>query len=150
MSENSEFINGLNEMIKSHENQIDSGIFFKLEKNKEPSEIFGVLNFLKYKFQKWKVSSIFSYRGEFFDGDTVLIVGSKNENEAKNILFVVFLKELLKNPIEISPKEDQSIARLELSLEKEFSNNLKRGYPEDKDLERDILNHISDMINEVL
>ena len=89
---NSELRDQIQVKMNYYENQINSGIFFKLESGKEPSEIFGVLDFLKYKFKKWQRTSIFSYNGDLFSGEHILIVGTENIEEAKTILHFVYYK----------------------------------------------------------
>ena len=131
-----------------YENQINSGIFFKLESGKEPSEIFGVLDFLKYKFKKWKRTSIFSYNGDLFSGVNILIVGTESMEEARTILHFVYFKELMESEEQNLQLKIDSIEPLDLYLEKEFIKNLKVGYPANEELEQAIQAHLISLIND--
>ena len=145
---NSDFINQLIAKANYYEDQINSGIFFKLEPGKEPSEIFGVLDFLKYKFKKWQRTSIFSYSGEIFSGTNILVIGTENIEEARNILFFVYFKELIDSEDQLLRLESNSISKIEIDLEKEFNKHVKVGYPANKDLEKEIQAHLTSLINE--
>ncbi len=131
-----------------YENQITSGIFFKLELGKGPSEILGVLDFLKYKFKKWQRTSIFSYNGDLFSGVNILIVGTENIDEARKILHFVYFKELIGSEDQLLELKVHSVEQLDLYLEKEFIKNLKVGYPANKELEKEIQTHLISLINE--
>jgi len=144
----SEFISQLKAKANYYEDQINSGIFFKLEPGKEPSEILGVLDVLKYKFKKWQQATIFSYCGDLFSGNTVLIVGTKNLEEARNILHFVYFKELIKSETQISVVKSQSILQLELFLEEEFKKNVKVGYPTNREMEKEIHTHLTSLIDD--
>ena len=131
-----------------YENQINSGIFFKLELGKDPSEIFGVLDFFKYKFTKWQRISIFSYNGVLFSGVNILTIGTESIEEARIILHFVYFKELLESEEQILQLKTDSIEHLDLFLEKEFIKNLNVGYPANKKLEQEIQTHLIGLINE--
>ncbi|GAJ12743.1 unnamed protein product, partial [marine sediment metagenome] len=90
MSSKTQFLKHIEYLITKYENEEKSGIFFKLEKGKDPSEILGVLDFLKYKLEKWGNTNIFSYLGSLFGKNTILVIGSSNSEEA-----IVPLIELL-------------------------------------------------------
>ena len=145
---NSELRDQIQVKMNYYENQINSGIFFKLESGKEPSEIFGVLDFLKYKFKKWQRTSIFSYNGDLFSGEHILIVGTENIEEARTILHFVYFKELIESEEQILQLKTDSIEQLDLYLEKEFIKNVKVGYPANKELEQEIQTHLFSLINE--
>ena len=61
------------------------GICFKLQRDGNPLDILGVLDFLKYKIKKWGNTNIFSYRGILFNDDMILVIGSNTIEEAKRI-----------------------------------------------------------------
>ena len=143
----SELIDQLQVKMNYYENQINSGIFFKLESGKEPSEIFGVLDFLKYKFKKWQRTSIFSYNGDLFSGVNILIVGTESIEEARTILHFVYFKELIESEEQIIQLKTDSIEQLDLYLEKEFIKNLNIGIPANKQLEQEIQTHLISLIN---
>lgn len=145
---NSEFTDQLRAKANYYEDQINSGIFFKLEPGKEPSEILGVLDFLKYKFKKWRQTTIFSYSGEVFSGNNVLVIGAKNIEEARNILHFVYFKELIDSEAQILQLKSQSFIKIEMDLENEINKNVKVGYPANKDLEKEIHTHLTSLINE--
>ena len=144
----SEIIDQLRAKANYYEDQINSGIFFKLEPGKEPSEIFGVLDFLKYKFKKWQQTSIFSYDGELFSGNNVLIVGTKNIEEARNVLCFVYFKELIESEDQIIQLKSNSISKMDLDLQEDFKKNVKVGYPANRELENEIQTHLVGLINE--
>jgi hypothetical protein len=144
----SKLIDQLQVKMNYYENQINSGIFFKLESGKEPSEIFGVLDFLKYKFKKWQRTSIFSYYGDLFSGVNILIVGTESIEEARTILHFVYFKELIESEDQIIQLKTDSIEQLDLYLEKEFINNLNVGYPANRKLEQEIQTHLVSLIND--
>ena len=148
INSDSELVHQLHGKMQHYENRINSGIFFKLEPGKEPSEILGVLDFLKYKFKKWQRTNIFSYNGDLFSGVKILIVGTESIEEARTILHFVYFKELLEYKEQIFQIETESIEQLDLYLEKEFIKNLKVGYPANKKLEKEIQTHLNSLINE--
>ncbi|MFW9773588.1 MAG: hypothetical protein ACFFB4_00515 [Promethearchaeota archaeon] len=122
------------------------GICFKLQREKNPLDIIGVLEFLKYKLKLWGNSNLFYYQGKLFLDDYILVVGSNYLQEAKDIIMFIFLKEILE-------KEDFSILEylknnLKDYLDKEISKGLVKGYPNDSKLEKEIINHIKELIND--
>ena len=50
---NSDFINQIHSKIEYYEDRINSGIFLDVNNERDISEIFGVLDYLKEKFKRW-------------------------------------------------------------------------------------------------
>jgi hypothetical protein len=134
--------------MNKYENEEKSGILFKLEKDKDPLEILGVLDFLKDKIEKWGNTNIFSYIGSLFERSTTLVIGSSNSEEAISIIKYVFLSQIIKSNDEIQDLESklENIDELEEFLSKEISNNTKIGYPTDPRLEMHLINHVKKLL----
>ncbi len=148
MSSKTQFLKHIEYLITKYENEEKSGIFFKLEKGKDPSEILGVLDFLKYKLEKWGNTNIFSYLGSLFGKNTILVIGSSNSEEAISIIKYVYLSQVIKNSEQIKNligKLD-NIFDLEQYLSKEISNKIKVGYPIEPKLEIQLKNHIKKLL----
>jgi hypothetical protein len=126
------------------ENKSKQGIVFKIYKEKTPSEIIGVLNFLKYKIQKWKNTNIFSYSGDLFEGETIIVVGGNNIDDSIYMIIFVFLNEVLekKIPMPISKIKIRNLRNIELFLIEELSSKIKVGLPAYPNLENEIKNHL--------
>ena len=148
MAQKSNLLQGILDKIEQQENQINSGIFFKLEEGKDPSEIFGVLDFLKFKFQKWKLTSIYSYEGDLFAENDILIIGCSDLEEAKSILYIVYLKELIKTSQDNLNSKYPSFTSLEQDIEDKMLSKIKVGYPNNRKLEQEIRSHLEKLINE--
>lgn len=148
MSSKTQFLKHIEYLIKKYENEEKSGIFFKLEKGKDPLEILGVLDFLKYKLEKWGNTNIFSYLGSLFGKNTILVIGSSNSEEAISIIKYVYLSQVIKNEEQIKNligKLD-NILDLEQYLSNEISNKIKVGYPIEPKLEIQLKNHIKKLL----
>ena len=148
MSSKTQFLKHIEYLIKKYENEEKSGILFKLEKDKDPLEILGVLDFLKYKLEKWGNTNIFSYLGSLFGKNTILVIGSSNSEEAISIIKYVYLSQVIKNSEQIKNligKLD-NIFDLEQYLSKEISNKIKVGYPIEPKLEIQLKNHIKKLL----
>jgi hypothetical protein len=149
MSLKSRFLLHIELLQKKYEMKEKEGIFFKLEKNKEPSEILGVLNFLKDKIEKWDNTNIYSYIGSLFNRNTTLVIGSSNSEEAINIIKYVYLTQVIKKDNEILDLKDkfENIDGIERFLSKEISNNIESGYPNDPKLEIYLRNHLEKLLS---
>jgi len=148
MSSKTQFLKHIEYLIKKYENEEKSGIFFKLEEGKDPLEILGVLDFLKYKLEKWGNTNIFSYLGSLFGKNTILVIGSSNSEEAISIIKYVYLSQVIKNEEQIKNligKLD-NILDLEQYLSNEISNKIKVGYPIEPKLEIQLKNHIKKLL----
>ncbi len=148
MSSKTQFLKHIEYLIKKYENEEKSGIFFKLEEGKDPLEILGVLDFLKYKLEKWGNTNIFSYLGSLFGKNTILVIGSSNSEEAISIIKYVYLSQVIKNAEQIKNligKLD-NIFDLEQYLSNEISNKIKVGYPIEPKLEIQLKNHIKKLL----
>jgi hypothetical protein len=149
MSSKNQFLNYIEKLLNKYEDEEKSGIFFKLEKEKDPSEILGVLNFLKDKIEKWGNTNIFSYMGELFERNVTLVIGSSNSEEAITIIKYVYLTQVIKKNNEILDLEGrfENIDEIEIFLNEEISKNVKLGYPTDPKLEIYLRNHIENLLN---
>lgn len=149
MSIKNHFLKQIEYLKNKYENEEKSGIFFKLEKDKEPSEILGVLDFLKYKIEKWGNSNIFSYIGELFESHITLVIGSSSSKEAINIIKYVYLTQVLRKNDEILNLEGkfEKIHEIEVFLSDEISKNIKLGYPAKPKLEKVLKNHIDKLMS---
>lgn len=131
-------------------NQKDlQGIFFKL-KEKNPLDVLGVLDFLKYKIKKWRNNNIFSYLGPLFNEDIILIVGASNIEEARVIIIRAYLKEFIEKKIE---RESLFIKKgnkfnIEQYLDSDVTENTKIGYPYNPVQELELRNHLDKLLNE--
>ena len=148
MSTETQIFEHIKNLIDKCEDEEKSGIFFKLEKNKDPLDILGVLDFLKDKIEKWGNNNIFSYIGVLFENTNTLVIGSSNREEATNIIKYVYLSQVIKSSDEIQKLEKKlvDINELEVFLNKEISRNIKVGYPTNPKLELDLKNHIKKLL----
>ena len=87
----------INNLITIYEQKAECGIFFKLNPNKTPLEILGVLDFLKDKMKKWGNTNLFSYHGCLFSEGDVMVVGSRNLEEAISIIIYMYLSNVVDN-----------------------------------------------------
>ncbi|MFX0083332.1 MAG: hypothetical protein ACFE94_16420 [Candidatus Hodarchaeota archaeon] len=148
MSSDTQFLKHIEHLINKYENEEKSGIFFKLEKDKDPSEILGVLDFLKYKLQKWSNTNIFSYLGSLFDNHSILVIGSSKSEEAISIIKYVYLSQILKSDAQTKNLRDKldDFLDLEQYLSNKISKGIKVGYPTDPKLEIQLKNHIKKLL----
>ena len=141
-----DLITQIKDLYSEYDTKEKVGICFILQRDKNPLDIIGVLEFLKYKLKLWGNSNLFYYQGKLFLDDYILVVGSNFIQEAKDIIMFIFLKEILE-------KEDfSSLEGLEKNprdyLDKEISEGLIKGYPIDTNLEKEIMNHIKELIKD--
>ncbi len=138
----------INNLITIYEQKAECGIFFKLNQEKSPLEIIGVLDFLKYKIKKWGNTNLFSYYGDLFNGCTILVVGARNLEEAISIMIYMFLTNLVDNEYEINNLIEKlgSSNDIEQYLRNNISKNIKKGYPSNSDLEMELKNHLEGLI----
>ena len=148
MSTETQIFEHIKNLIDKFEDEEKSGIFFKLEKDKDLLDILGVLDFLKDKIKKWGNSNFFSYIGELFENTNTLVIGSSNREEAISIIKYVYLSQVIKNNDEIQKLEKklEDINELEVFLNKEISRNINVGYPTNPKLELVLKNHIKKLL----
>ena len=144
MSIEIQLIKCIENLLKEYEDEEKCGIFFNLEKGKDPLEIIGVLDFLKYKIENWGNSNIFSYLGRLFNDNTILVIGPGDTGEAKSIIKYVYLSKKIKERDEFDILIDnfENCETLELYLNKEITDKIKIGYPSDPKLEMKLKNHL--------
>lgn len=145
---NSDFIKQIHSKIEYYEDRINSGIFLNVNKERDISEIFGVLDYLKEKFKKWNNRNIFNYSGDLFKDESILVIGAADEEEAKIIIITVFLKMLVKEQKTEFISNYKSISELELFLQGEITKTLKDGYPDDRLFEKELRDHLKKIIEE--
>ena len=137
----------INNLITIYEQKAECGIFFKIEPEKSPLEILGVLNFLKDRIKKWGNTNIFSYHGELFTKGAVLVIGARNLEEAISIIIYIYLSNAVNNEDGINYLiEKLGSNELEMFLRSEISDNIEEGYSLDRDLESKLRDHIDDII----
>ena len=106
------------------------------------------MDYLKEKFKRWNNLTIFSYSGDLFRDESILVLGATDEEEAKRIIITVFLKILIKERKKQYIPEYKSITQLELYLQAGITKNLKNGYPHDRLFEKEIHDHLKKIIDE--
>ncbi|MFX1380397.1 MAG: hypothetical protein ACFFA4_15030 [Promethearchaeota archaeon] len=138
----------INNLIAIYEQKAECGIFFKLEPEKTPLEILGVLEFLKDRIKKWGNSNIFSYKGNLFKRGSVLVVGARNLEEALSIIIYMYLTNVIDNEqaIESLIEKLGSFSDLEEFLRNLISKTIEIGYPNNPDLELKLKDHINNII----
>ena len=94
-SQKDKLISHVKNLHTLYESKEKVGICFKLQRDGNPLDILGVLDFLKYKVKKWGNTNIFSYRGKLFNEDIILVIGSNTLKEAKDIVVFIFLNEIV-------------------------------------------------------
>ncbi len=148
MSLKGQLLKCIENLLIEYEREEKCGIFFKLEKDKDPTEIFGVLDFLKYKIENWGNSNIFSYLGRLFNDNTILVVGAGNTGEAISIIKYVYLSKKIKegDEFDILINNFENCETLELYLNKEITDKIKMGYPSDPKLEMKLKNHLKTLL----
>jgi hypothetical protein len=111
-------------------------------------DIIGVLDFLKYKIVNWGNSNIFSYVGDLFNNNTILVIGSENTGEAKSIIKFVYLSQLVKNreKVDNSIYKFKSCRAFEDYLDNEIDDKIKQGYPVNPELEMKLKNHLKTLL----
>ncbi|MHA1930932.1 MAG: hypothetical protein ACW96X_00235 [Promethearchaeota archaeon] len=135
-------------LLNEDEDEEKCGIFFKIEKDKDPMDIIGVLDFMKYKIENWGNSNIFSYLGDLFNHDTILVIGSGDTAEAKNIIKYVYLSQIIKTGenLDYLTNKFEDCRTLENYLNKEIMDKTKIGYPADPKLETGLKNHLKALL----
>ncbi|MFW9901555.1 MAG: hypothetical protein ACFFDY_09715 [Candidatus Thorarchaeota archaeon] len=139
----------INNLITIYEQKAECGIFFKLEPEKSPLEILGVLNFLKDRIKKWGNRNLFSYHGSLFTKGAVLIIGARNLEEAISIIIYMYLSNVVKNENGINYLiEKLGLNELEIFLRNEILDNIEEGYSVDPDLVSKLRDHIDEIIKD--
>lgn len=148
MSLKVQFLKCIENLLMEYEKVEKCGIFFKLEREKDPLEIIGVLEFLKYKIENWGNTNIFSYLGCLFNDSTTLIIGSSDQEEAISIIKYVYLSQVIKteDQMENLIKKFENCRNLEHFLNEEIAEEIKVGYPSDPELEVKLKNHLKKLL----
>ncbi|MFW9881518.1 MAG: hypothetical protein ACFFG0_51290 [Candidatus Thorarchaeota archaeon] len=138
----------INNILSIYEQKAERGIFFKLNPEKSPLEILGVLDFLKDRIRKWGNTNLFSYHGNLFRKGAVLVVGARDVEEAISIIIYMYLSNIVDNESGFNYLIEKlgSSKDLEDYLRSHVSKNIEYGYPNNPDLERRLRNHIDDII----
>ena len=152
MSIEIQLIKCIETLLKEYEDEEKCGIFFNLEKGKDPLEIIGVLDFMKYKIENWGNSNIFSYLGHIFNDKTILVIGSSDTGEAKSIIKYVYLSQILKkrDGIENLISKFENCKTLEQYLDNEITDKIKLGYPANPELEKKLEYHLKTILSKKL
>ena len=141
-------IKNLQSLLQKYDQKEKCGIFFNLNETRNPLDIIGVLDFLKFKIQSWRNTNIYSYEGILFDNNIIIVVGSSNVHEAIMIIIFVYISRLAeKDPklLRNTPDFENSI-ELETFLEEEIEKNIKKGYPNNPHLEQELELHLKKLL----
>ena len=149
MPNKTQILNDAEKLLTQLESEEKAGIFFRLEKDKDPLEIIGVLDFLKFKIKKWGNINIFSYLGILFNEKTILVIGATNASEANTIIKYMFLSQIIKKKEDFDNLVEQfeNIESLDPFLNIEISKNMKEGFPANPKLEEQLKNHLKKLID---
>ena len=150
LSNKENLIKDIQNLLARYEKKELCGICFKLDKDKSPLDIIGVLDFLKYKIKNWGNTNIFSYSGKFFGEEIILVIGARNIEDAITMILTVFLSNIDKceeifNGLCL---ELEKITNIEQYLRSEISGKIKSGYPIHPDLENELRNHLKELLKE--
>jgi hypothetical protein len=145
---NPKLMTKITELLDFYEKKEKVGIFFVLKEAEDPLSIIGVLDVLKYKIKKWQNTNIFSYVGDLFKKNRVLVIGSNNIEEAIDIILYVVLFNIVKKGEEMNNLLE--ILDLSKDLDKDLRGlilkDLKKGYPLNPDSEKKLNNHLKKLI----
>ena len=138
----------IDNLIPIYEQKAECGIFFKLNPEKSPLEILGVLDFLKDRIKRWGNTNLFSYHGHLFSRGDVLVVGARHLEEAISIIIYMYLSNVVDNEDGINYLIEKlgSSSDLEIFLRNEISENIEKGYPANLDLDSKIRKYIDDIL----
>jgi hypothetical protein len=138
----------INNLITIYEQKAQCGILFKLNPEKSPLEILGVLDLLKDRIKKWENTNIFSYQGILFSRGATLVVGARDLEEAISIIIYMYLSNVVDNEDGINYLMDKlgTSSDLEIFLRNHFLENIEKGYPANPDLELKLKNHLNNII----
>ncbi|MFW9819815.1 MAG: hypothetical protein ACFFE5_09415 [Candidatus Thorarchaeota archaeon] len=138
----------INNLITIYEQKAECGIFFKLEADKSPLEILGVLDFLKDKIKKWGNTNLFTYQGDLFRKGPTLVVGARDLEEALSIIFYMYLTNVVDNEQGI----DYLIGKIDTSndledfLRTQILDKIEKGYPANPNLELKLIDHLNGIV----
>ena len=142
------YIKEFQSLLQKYDQKEKCGIFFNLNETKNPLDIIGVLDFLKFKIQSWRNTNIYSYQGALFDNNIIIVIGSNNVEEAIIITIFVYLSrlaekdpKLLKNALNF-----ESTSELEDLLKEEFEKKFNEGYPNNPQLEQKLKLHLEKLL----
>ncbi|MFX1489656.1 MAG: hypothetical protein ACFFBI_10940 [Promethearchaeota archaeon] len=148
MFSNAHFHENVKSLLTKYETKGKCGILFKLERDKNPLDIIGVLDFLKFKIESWGNTNLFSYMGSLFDDDTILVIGSPNSEEAISIIKFVYLSQLIKSEyrMEKLKNELKDNNDLDVFLGNKISKNIKEGFPSQPKIEKKLRDHLKSLL----
>jgi hypothetical protein len=138
----------INNLITIYEQKAERGIFFKLNPDKSPLEILGVLDFLKDRIKKWGNTNLFSYHGTLFRQGAVLVVGARDLEEAISIIIYIYLSNVVDNEDGFNYLVEKlgSSSDIEIFLRNQLSGDIEKGYTPNPDLESKIVHHLEEII----
>jgi len=138
----------INNLITIYEKKAECGIFFKLNPDKSPLEILGVLDFLKDRIRKWGNTNFFTYQGNLFRRGPVLVVGARHLEEAISIIIYMYLSNIVDNEsgINILIEKLGLSNDLEEYLRNKILKNIEKGYPTNPELEIELKDHLDKII----
>ncbi len=138
----------INNLITIYEQKAECGIFFKLELEKSPLEILGVLDFLKDRIKKWGNTNLYSYHGNLFREGHILVVGARDLEEAVSIIFYMYLTNIVDNAQGIDNLVEKIgvSSDLEKYLRNQISDKIEKGYPANPELELKLVDHLNEIV----
>jgi hypothetical protein len=138
----------INNLITIYEQKAECGIFFKLEPEKSPLEILGVLDFLKDKIKKWGNTNLFSYKGDLFREGPTLVVGARDLEEALSIIFYMYLINIVDNEqgMDYLINKIGKSNDLEDFLRTLILGKIEKGYPANPTLELKLMDHLNGIV----
>jgi hypothetical protein len=150
LSKKENFIRSVQSLLVGYKKKELSGICFKLDKNKSPLDVVGVLDFLKYKIKKWGSDNIFSYLGALFGEDIMLVIGARNIEDAISMILTVFLSNIndYEDIFDDLYVELENNEEIEQYLRRIISRKIKKGYPNHPVLEAELKSHLKKLLKD--
>jgi len=150
LSSKQNFFKEIQNLLTEYKKEDLYGICFRLDKDKSPLDVIGVLDFLKYKIKNWGNDNIFSYLGTFFGEDIILVIGARNIEDAITMILTVLISNI--NNVEYLFEklyiELENSSNIEQYLRSEISVKIKNGYPVNSQLEAELKTHLNELLKE--
>jgi hypothetical protein len=145
-SEASSSLNEIRNLILQYNQKATCGIVFKINEKEYPLELIKVLNLIRDKLQRWANSNIFTYIGNLFENNKIIIIGAENQILAADLVMIVYLREILKS--NQRDFETLEFDNLETSIKDNINNNMVEGYPYNDEIENAIKHHLLKILAE--
>lgn len=145
-SESSALLDEVRNLIQKYRQKTTCGIVFKINDKEYPLELIKVLNLIRDKIQRWGSSTIFTYIGNLFEKNKIVIIGAESQIHAVDLVMSVYLTEILKLN-QINDKLFDS-HNFEDSIKDNINSNIVIGYPYNEEIENKIKHHILKILAE--